>query len=125
MLALISALYVLAPVRTPPAVAVQEQLGAALDAAAHTARVAGAVRGAVVRDPELLRTATQGEAAFARAEDRALAADDVAAALAQSGHDRRNTAGARAWLDGVWVKIPTAPRPQQTQEPQQQGAHTE
>lgn len=109
MLLLITAFYVLAPVRTPPAVVTQEQTKAALEATAHTQRLAAAARGAVVRDPALLRTATQGEVAFAQAEDRAFATPDVAQALRESGYSRQNgRAGARAWLDGVWVKVPTA-----------------
>jgi hypothetical protein len=110
VLLLITAFYVLAPVRTAPAVLTQEQLKSTLEGTAHTNRLQYAVRGAVVRDPHLLKTATQGEVAFARAEDKAFA--DSADELRQSGYSRAaNKAGARAWLDSVWVKSPSSPAP--------------
>lgn len=106
MLLLVTAFYVLAPVRTAPAVLTQEHLKSALEGAAQTNRLNYAVRGAVVRDPALLKTATQGEVAFARAEDKAFS--DCADELAQSGYSRAaNKQGARMWLDSVWVKSPS------------------
>lgn len=120
MLTLITALYVVLPVRTPEPVAVQEQLGAALDGAANTTRLAHALRGAVVRDPRLLRLATKGEVAFARAEDDAFRSDDVQASLREIGYTKasgpaRNAA--RAWLDSVWPKPSPAPRQPRAQTP--------
>lgn len=125
VLLLITALYVLAPVRTAPAVLTQEQLKTVLEGAAQTNRLIHAVRGAVVREPALLKTATQGEVAFARAEDRAIA--DCADELRATGYSRAaNKPGARAWLDAVWVKSPSTPRSRgSTPQTQQQEAQKE
>lgn len=86
----------------------QEQLASALESTAAMNRLTSAVRGAVVRDADLLRTATQGEVAFARAEDRAFA--DSAEELKASGYTRQaGRTGARMWLDSIWVTKSTAP----------------
>lgn len=106
VLTLITALYVLLPVRTPPEIAVQEQLSAELERAAHTSRLSTSVRGAVVRDPRLLAAATRGEVAAAHAEDDAFRSEEVRKALEASGYSRsrEQRRGARGWLEGVWTR---------------------